>query len=66
VHFFDEIGSPEKKSFLHRVHNWKISDMDKNKIKIYLDGASSEILKKIVKALTKYKSVVKVEMDLNS
>lgn len=55
-----------KDSQLLAVHNWKISKLDGEKLNIYLDAASPEILKKIVKGLTKYPSVTKVEMDLPS
>ncbi|WP_443944110.1 hypothetical protein ACJVDH_14450 [Pedobacter sp. AW1-32] len=56
----------KKGKILQAVHNWKISLTEEGLIKIYLDAASPEVLKAIVKHLSKYPSVEKVEMDLMS
>jgi len=56
----------KKGKIIQAVHNWKISLTEEGLIKIYLDASSPEILKTIVKHLSKYPSVEKVEMDLMS
>jgi len=56
----------KKGKIIQAVHNWKISLTEEGLIKTYLDASSPEILKAIVKHLSKYPSVEKVEMDLMS
>ena len=63
----NELAEQENnKKPLQAVHNWKIITLEDGRIKIYLDAASADILKKIVKAFTKWSTVSKVEMDLMS
>ena len=51
---------------LQELHNWKITIEADDRIMIYLDAASPEILKTLVKGLIKYDEVTKVEMDLTN
>jgi hypothetical protein len=49
---------------LQAVHSWNFKHEGNERIKLYLDAASPDILKKILKELAKYPSVTKVELDL--
>lgn len=61
----NELASLENdKKPLQAVHNWKITNLEDGRVKVYLDAASPEILKKIVKAVANRDDVRKVEMDL--
>ncbi|ANI88255.1 hypothetical protein A9P82_02415 [Arachidicoccus ginsenosidimutans] len=60
-----EFGEKKGKP-LQGLHNWKITETEDGRMQLYLDAASPEVLKKILKELTKFKPVTKVEMDLVS
>jgi len=51
---------------LQAVHNWKIELEKDGRLLIYIDAASPEILKNLMKGLARYQQVTRVEMDLCS